>query len=136
MSQGDPLTALLEEWRRRAGTIRQYGGEAPARALEACAAELEAALGRQAQTVLTLKEAARATGYSAGHLGRLVRDGRIPNAGKPGAPRIALGHLPRKVRGTGGPGTRLAQALAEDTSPPQVSNAELVQSIIEGKSGE
>ena len=128
------MTALLEEWRRRAETIRQYGGEAPARALEACAAELEAALGRQARTVLTLKEAARATGYSASHLGRLVRAGTIPNAGRPGAPRIALGHLPRKARGAGGAGTR--PALAEGASPPQVSNVEIVQSIIEGKSGE
>ncbi|MDE0082097.1 MAG: hypothetical protein OXT72_05560 [Gammaproteobacteria bacterium] len=134
MSQGDPMTALLEDWRRRAGTIRQYGGEASARALEACAAELEAALRRKDRTVLTLKDAARATGYSAGHLGRLVRAGTIPNAGRPGAPRIALRHLPRKVRGAASPGTRAA--LAGDASPPQVSNAEVVRSIIEGKSGE
>lgn len=134
MSQGDPLTALLEDWRRRAGTIRQYGGEVPARALEACATELEAALRRKDRTVLTLKEAARATGYSVSHLGRLVRTGTIPNAGRPGAPRIALRHLPRKARGTGSRGTR--PALAEDASPPQVSNADVVRSIIEGESGE
>ena len=134
MSQQDQLTALLDDWRRHAGTIRQYGGEAPARALEACAAELEAALRRKARTVLTLKEAARATGYSASHLGRLVRAGTIPNAGRPGAPRIALGDLPRKVRAAGSPGTR--PELAEDAPPPQVSNAEVVRSIFKGKSGE
>ena len=134
MSEVDPLTALLEDWRRRAGTIRQYGGEAPARALEACATELEAALGRRATTFLTLKEAARATGYSAGHLGRLVRDGRIPNAGRPGAPRIAFEDLPRKARGAGSPGTR--PELAEDGSPPQVANTEIVRAIIEGESAE
>ena len=134
MSQGNPLTALLEDWRRRAGTIRQYGGEAPARALEACAEELEAALRRKDRTVLTLKEAATATGYSASHLGRLVRAGTIPNSGRPGAPRIALRHLPRKARGAGSPGSR--PALARDASPPQVSKATIVRSIIEGKSGE
>ena len=134
MSQGDPLTALPEEWRRRAGTFRQYGGEAPARALEACAAELEAALRRKDRTVLTLKEAAMATGYSASHLGRLVRDGTIPNAGRRGAPRIALRHLPRKARGAGSPGT--GPALAGDASPSQDSNAEVVRSIIEGTSAE
>ena len=134
MSQGDPLTALLGEWRRRAVTIRQYGGEAPARALEACAEELQAALRRKDRTVLTLKEASRATGYSASHLGRLVRAGTIPNAGRPGAPRIALRYLPRKARGAESPGT--GPALAEDASPSQVSNAEVVRSIIGGESGE
>ena len=134
MRQGDPLTALVDNWRRRAGTIRQYGGEAPAQALEACATELEAAVRRKDRTVLTLNEAAMATGYSASHLGRLVRDGTIPNAGRPGAPRIALRHLPRKARGAGSPGTR--PALAGDPSSPQVSNAEIVRSIIEGKNGE
>ena len=136
MSQVDPLTSLLEDWRRRAGTIRQYGGEAPALALEACAAELEAALRRKARTMLTLTEAARATGYSASHLGRLVRAGTIPNAGRPGAPRIALGDLPRKARGAAGPAPRPGPDLAGDASPPQVSNAEIVRSIIGGKGGE
>ena len=59
-------------------------------ALETCAAELEAALRQEDDTLLTLTEAARESGYSADHLGRLVRDGKIPNTGRPGAPRIAL----------------------------------------------
>lgn len=45
---------------------------------------------------LTLKQAAERSGYSANHLGRLIRDGRIPNAGQPNAPRIRRGDLPRK----------------------------------------
>ena len=33
--------------------------------------------------------------YSAAHLGRLVREGKVPNAGRPGTPRIARGDLPQ-----------------------------------------
>ena len=50
MSHGDSLQALSEEWRRRAGTLRQYGGEASATALKAYASELDAALRRQNET--------------------------------------------------------------------------------------
>ena len=45
---------------------------------------------------MTLAQAAVASGYSADHLGREVREGRIPNAGRPHAPRIRRANLPRK----------------------------------------
>ncbi len=96
-------------------------------ALESCAAELETTLRERDETTLSLTEAARESGYSADHLGRLVRDGKIPNVGRPGAPRITRRHLPRK---------RMAQVpanppLVKKPSPRQVSNAQIVQSIIE-----
>jgi hypothetical protein len=47
---------------------------------------------------LTLSEAAHESGYSRDHLGRQVRAGRIPNAGRRNAPRIERRYLPRKVR--------------------------------------
>ena len=97
----------------------------PAVALESCAAELEATLRERDETTLSLTEAARESGYSADHLGRLVRDGRIPNAGRPGAPRIARSHLPRKTQA---PATPL---LVEKHRRGEVSNAQIVQSIIE-----
>ena len=81
MSDRDSVLALVKAWRRRAETMRRYGGDRHAIALEACAVELEAALGH---TVLTLTEAAATSGYSADHLGHLVREGKIPNAGRPG----------------------------------------------------
>ena len=129
MSQGDTLTILSEDWRRRAKTLRRYGGDAPAAALEACATELDAALRRQNHTILTLTEAAEESGYSASHLGRLVREGTIPNAGRPGAPRIALKDLPLKARSARADGNE--PDLAESPSLPQVANAQVVQSIIE-----
>ena len=45
---------------------------------------------------LTLVEAARECGYSADHLGRLVRAGDIENVGRAKAPRIRRRDLPKK----------------------------------------
>ena len=57
--------------------------------------------------VLTLAEASARSGYSVGHLGRLVRRGTIPNAGRIGAPRIRESDLPhRPARGIAAPGPR------------------------------
>jgi hypothetical protein len=45
---------------------------------------------------LSLKGAAEESGYSAGHLGREVKAGRIPNAGRENAPKILRRDLPKK----------------------------------------
>jgi hypothetical protein len=58
-------------------------------------ADLEA-LDASGETLLTLVDAAAESGYSADHLGRLVRDGVIPNAGRANAPKIRRRDLPRK----------------------------------------
>ena len=114
-------------WRKRAKALRRYGGERPATALEACAAELETALRDRDETTLSLTEAARESGYTADHLGRLVRDGRIPNAGRPGAPRIARVHLPRKATAP----VPDAPALAGKPRSREIANVQIVQSIIQ-----
>lgn len=46
---------------------------------------------------LTLANASRESGYSADHLGLLIRQGKIPNAGRPNAPRLRRRDLPRKA---------------------------------------
>lgn len=50
-----------------------------------------------AAETLSLREAAIESGYSPDHLGRLVRTGSIPNAGRRNAPRIRRTDLPRKT---------------------------------------
>ena len=50
----------------------------------------------EANAALTLREAAARSGYSTGHLGRLVRQGKIPNAGQPRSPRVRVGDLPAR----------------------------------------
>ena len=69
------------------------GEEALARALEACAVELDRTLVANPDTALTLREGVEKPGCSVGQLARLVHEGKIPNAGRPGGPRIACGHL-------------------------------------------
>ena len=117
------VEGLPADWRKQAKALRRYGGETPAVAIERCADDLEATLVERNETTYSLVEAARESGYSADHLGRLVRDGRIPNSGRPGAPRIARVDLPRKAAPAEPP-------LAETPRRRDVSNAQIVQSII------
>ena len=118
------VEGLPADWRRQAKSLRRYGGETPATAIERCAEDLEATLVERDETTFSLVEASRESGYSADHLGRLVRDGKIPNAGRPGAPRIALKDLPRKAHAPDPP------RLAETRRRRETSNAQIVQSII------
>ncbi|WP_420447281.1 hypothetical protein [Candidatus Palauibacter sp.] len=116
------IRKLPAAWRRQAKTLRKYGGQALATALERCADELEGTIQERDDTTYSLTDAARESGYSSAHLGRLVRDGKIPNAGRPNAPRIARRHLPRKARAE--------PRLAEKSRRGHLSNAQIVQSII------
>ena len=53
--------------------------------------ELELA---EPERIVTLKVAAEVSGYSAAHLARLIRQGRVPNKGRRGSPRISINDLP------------------------------------------
>ena len=112
------LVDLASEWRSKAKLFRAHAEESLALAYEKCASELEEALGREDSRTLTLKQAAEAGGYSAEHLGRLVREGTIPNAGRLGAPRIARRDLPRKPD------------MAADTATGHISRTQIVRSAI------
>jgi len=94
---------LPVRWREQA---RQLSRFAPglAEVFQTVANELEEAAEAQAADLLTLQEAAQISGYSASHLGRLVREGVIPNHGRKGAPRLRRAELPRRV--TAGDGSR------------------------------
>jgi len=87
---------LPEAWRRMAEVFRDHAESSIAIAYETCAKDLEEALSAEADQPLTLKEASELGGYSQAHLGRLVREGKIPNAGRLGAPRIARQDIPTK----------------------------------------
>ena len=117
-------TDLTAQWRDEAETLRRRGAEVQAVALETCADELERALRERDNELLNLTEAARLSGYSSEHLGRMVRDGVIPNAGRPNAPRIRHGDLPRKV------------GLPQGDKPMHIadtSRSQIARSIVQGE---
>jgi hypothetical protein len=116
-TSGVPCPSLLElpgTWRREAAARRRFGPDPVATALDVCARDLEAALHNHDDVPLTLTQAASESGYSEDHLERQVREGKIPNAGRPNAPRVRRGDLPRKpVRKVAGP-TSLSYDPAAD----------------------
>jgi hypothetical protein len=90
------LADLPSAWRNLAATLRPYA-DAAATAYEQAADALDVALAAEQGALLTLREGARLSGYSADHLSRLLRQGHIPNAGRPHAPRIRRADLPRRA---------------------------------------
>ena len=99
MNSTSGLETLPDTWRARAQQMQDWGsGEDLARAWELAAIELEQSLRQQQDETLNLKDAARESGYSADHLGELVREGMIPNVGRRNAPRIRRADLPIKRR--------------------------------------
>lgn len=89
-----------KEWRERAAEFREVAAEAQAATSELLADELEQLFSAHLDEELTLQEADEESGYDSSHLGRLVRQGTIPNAGTEEAPRIRRRDLPRKPGST------------------------------------
>ena len=113
------LTDLPTIFRERAAFLRENAAaEQAATAWDRAAIEVEAALHAHGLETLTLLDSALESGYSSDHLGRMIREGKIPNAGRRGAPRIARQDLPGK-------------RVATESASRDVANAQIVQSIIE-----
>jgi hypothetical protein len=87
---------LLSQWRERAAFLEQYGDPTSARLWRLAALELDAALKALGDETLTLVEAAALSGYSADHLGHLIRHGQLRNCGRKNAPRVRRADLPIK----------------------------------------
>lgn len=110
----DPLTGLADRWREEADTLREYGAERLATAAERHAEQLKRAHEAYRNEPLTPAEAAEETGYTADHIRRLIRDGKLPTAGDSSPVQVRRAHLPRKPGHAasggrtrdGGPGSR------------------------------
>jgi hypothetical protein len=89
---------LVTEWRTRAQGFRRHGVESVATTIEVLAAELEATIWSERNELLTLANASRVSGLSVETLGRLIRQGKLPNAGRKFAPRLRRGDLPIRPR--------------------------------------
>src|SRR5579863_6569760 len=77
----DSLRQAIDAISAKARELRDvFGDDGRARALEWASEQFEAALREHNDEVVGLEEAARISGYSAEHLARLVREGKIPDA--------------------------------------------------------
>lgn len=89
---------LIESWRQRAAIFRKHGVEQAAITIDVLVAELEVVLQAGEDKLLTLREAAVESGYSADHLARLIRQGKLANVGRKFAPRVRRGDLPKRAQ--------------------------------------
>lgn len=91
------LIQLVTEWREEGDRLRsRYQNDAAATIFDLVAEELERELMLYGMETLTLATAEIESGYTRGHLRRLIRDKTIPNAGTADAPLIQRRHLPVK----------------------------------------
>lgn len=118
---------LPARWRDWADSADELRYDQSAAAFRKVAEDLERFLESHGNASLTLSQAASESGYSPGHLGRLVRSGKIPNDGQPGSPRIARRNLPIKDN-------QPLRPLSSETGPRRGSKLQIVQSIIDGVS--
>jgi hypothetical protein len=87
---------IAEQWRREADSFERRGQTSPAAMLRSCAEDLEYYEVKRGLEELTLKEAAKESGYSTSQLARQISDGKLENVGKKGAPRVRRCDLPMK----------------------------------------
>jgi hypothetical protein len=88
---------ILDRWHARRAELAALNASVDgARLCDEAIRDLEQLVNGSGDEALTLVEAAEESGYTAGHLGREVRAGRIPNAGRENAPKIRRRDLPRK----------------------------------------
>ncbi len=119
----DRVLPLKAKWVAEADRYRRDDARvAAAKLIERFLSDVDALLAADAEDLLTLTEASTRSGYSRGPLGRLVRQGILPNAGRRNAPRIRASDLPVKATG-----------LPADDSAPQfthTSRRQVVRAIV------
>lgn len=97
-----PVERLAEEWEGEAELLRRRGAPHQAAALESAAEDLRERVREWEVEPLTVAEAVAESEYSERHLRELLSEGRLPNVGEDGSPRIRRSDLPAKPGG-GGP---------------------------------
>lgn len=91
----ETISEILERWTARQAEWARLRVQLDGAALAGdIVADLEKIAQGEQDVALTLGAAAAISGYSTEHLGRLLRDGIIPNAGRKHSPRILRSDLP------------------------------------------
>ena len=120
------LAELRARWEERRDEyarldVRVHG----AKLVDQLLGELQQLGANRDDDLLGLTHAATACDYSADHLGRLVRDGTLTNYGRPRAPRVRRGDLPRKTdhASTDRDDPACAEGTAGVRSPSQIARS-------------
>jgi len=122
-----PIWRLLERWEQDLSVLKAYGDERAATWLTQAATDVREAVLEWNEEVLGIPDAARESGYSADRLRELVREGEIPNAGRPHKPQVKRADLPKKAK---------ARASSIARQPSREHNADaLFPDIVQTKYG-
>lgn len=113
----------IHTWRQDAAVLRRYGDTRAADLLERMAAELEADTQAAEGARVSLADAVELTGYTRGHLRRLVLDGKLRNVGTDQNTEFLAAELPRKARYVPGQEEPCGGSVAGLTSRLQVARA-------------
>ncbi len=114
------LAALRERLLTRRDELRRLHALVDGAVLcEELLAELDGLTQATDNEPLSLARASAESGYSADHLGRLVREGKLANVGRPNAPKVRRADLPRKV-------TRQLASLAAHSYDPSTDARSLL----------
>lgn len=88
---------VIERWRERQAEFARWGAQVEgAKLLGELLSDLEAV--EHSDTPVPLSVAAAQSGYSADHLSRLIRSGKLTDYGRKHAPRVKLSECPTKPR--------------------------------------
>jgi hypothetical protein len=117
----------IRTWRYDAAVFRDYGDTRTADILERLAGELEGDLEEGASEIVDMARAVHLTGYTRGHLRRLLLAGTLRNVGTPDSPSFHISDLPRKP-GYASPRPRLAPT----SQPLSFSRVQLARVVVSG----
>jgi hypothetical protein len=96
-----PLDDLQAKWRARRDEFARFQAAVNGATLcDELLADLDNARLERDNEALTLRVAATLSGYTVDHLARLIRQGKLPNAGRKHAPRVRRADLPCKGNDT------------------------------------
>ncbi|HET6230472.1 MAG TPA: hypothetical protein VFE05_10425 [Longimicrobiaceae bacterium] len=113
----------IQAWREAAAVLRCYGHDHTADVVERMAAELEADTRTTEAARIGMAEAVERTGYTRGHLRRLIRDGKLRNVGSEEEPLLLPSELPRKP----------ALSLAKMGDEMVDSKTQVIRAVVAGK---
>ena len=93
-----PAAEIRDRWLARRDELRRLKASVDGAALcDEVLADLEKLVSDRAEKPVTVREAAKLSGYSEDHIGRLLREGKLDNVGRKHAPRVMPSALPRRA---------------------------------------